>query len=370
MFKVNNRLLSFLKILFIFLLSVLAAVFVVFFALACTEYKPEPCENLISNSKSDLKNQKEISKNEDFSILTWNIGYCSLDENADFFMDGGKQVNTSSKKSVNQNIDSIQSVILEENPDIIFLQEIDFNSWRSHSINQVESFTSCFSNFDSYFAPNFKVLFVPFPIPPIGKVYSGIQTLSKYKVAEASRISLPCPFKIPVRYGNLKRCVLENRLKVAESEKELVIINVHLEAYDSGEGKIEQTKVLKKLMKDEYSKGNYVIVGGDFNQTFSNIVLSEYPHVSDKLWRAGLINVADFSSDFDFLMDNSAPTCRSLDKSYADTANGVSPKKDFQFYMIDGFIVSNNVNIKEIQTLDKNFKNSDHNPVKLTVSLD
>lgn len=369
MARVYNKLLSVLRILLFIVITLLVALVFVFSFLAITEFKPESVVKLSSLSKSDLKKQTTVSLNEDLTFLTWNIGYGCLDENADFFMDGGRQIYTSSKQSTKKNIETMQSVLAKENPDFIFLQEIDVNSWRSHSINQVEYFTSIFSDYDSYFAPNFKVTFVPYPIPPIGKVYSGIQTLSKYKVNDGLRISLPCPFKIPVRFGNLKRCILENRLQISDSDKELVLLNVHLEAYDSGEGKIEQTKVLKKIMEDEIAKGNYVIVGGDFNQTFSNVVLSEYPHISDKLWRAGLVNIANYSKDFTFLMDNSAPTCRSLDKSYADTAKGLSPKKVFQFYMIDGFIVSSNVNVKEIQTLDYNFKNADHNPVKMIVEL-
>ncbi|MBQ6946894.1 MAG: hypothetical protein IJN42_02510, partial [Clostridia bacterium] len=47
-----------------------------------------------------------------------------------------------------------------------------------------------------------------------------------------------------------------------------VIVNLHLEAYDDGTAKVEQTKVLANFVREEYSKGNYVIAGGDFNSTF------------------------------------------------------------------------------------------------------
>ena len=61
---------------------------------------------------------------------------------------------------------------------------------------------------------------------------------------------------------------------MAGSDKELVIVNVHLEAYDSGEGKEAQTKMLAELLKKEQEAGNYVIAGGDFNQAFSNVDIS------------------------------------------------------------------------------------------------
>ena len=41
------------------------------------------------------------------------------------------------------------------------------------------------------------------------------------------------------------------RTKVKGTDKELVYINLHLEAYDSGAGKVAQTKALNKLLKQE-----------------------------------------------------------------------------------------------------------------------
>ena len=52
------------------------------------------------------------------------------------------------------------------------------------------------------------------------------------------------------------------------SDREPVLVNLHLEAYDDGEGKIAQTNQLRDYIEDEYAKGNYVIAGGDFNQVF------------------------------------------------------------------------------------------------------
>ena len=44
---------------------------------------------------------------------------------------------------------------------------------------------------------------------------------------------------------NLKRCLLIERLPIENSDKELVLINLHLEAYDEGEGKAKQTAIVK-----------------------------------------------------------------------------------------------------------------------------
>ena len=142
-----------------------------------------------------------------------------------------------------------------------------------------------------------------------------------------------------------------------------MLINLHLEAYDSGEGKEAQTRQLLELLRDEYGKGNYVIAGGDFNQVFSNVD-SPYP-VYGGMWKPGIIDADTFMGGFSLLMDPAVPTCRSLDRAYA----GENPE-GFQFYMIDGFIVSGNVQVDGIETLDQGFVSSDHNPVRLRFALE
>ena len=130
-------------------------------------------------------------------------------------------------------------------------------------------------SYTSSYAYNYKTLMVPYPLPPIGRVTSGIMTLSSFEVSDAERIQLPCPFSYPIRLCNLKRCLIVSRIPIAGSEHELVIVNLHLEAYDSGEGKAAQTRMLADILQNEAAAGNYVIAGGDFNQTFSNVDLSD-----------------------------------------------------------------------------------------------
>ena len=105
-----------------------------------------------------------------------------------------------------------------------------------------------------------------------------------------------------------------------------------------------------------------VIAGGDFNQVFSNIDVSAYPVYGN--WQPGIIDVGEFSDGWQLVMDSSHPTCRSLDRPLegADTDS-------FQFYMIDGFIISDNVEVLNIRTMDKGFVCTDHNPVLAEVRL-
>lgn len=359
--KKKNIFLRIIKALIIIIIC-LALLFACLLAyLSITEYKPDDVVKL----KVDRNSSEEISRGKEISMMTWNIGYGALGDNADFFMDGGKMVNTATKERLAQNLKDIKDNIKDEDADITFLQEIDVNSYRSHHTDEYSLIKETLDDRASSLAYNFKVKFIPYPLPPIGKVESGISTFSRYKVDSAERVKLPTPFKWPVRVANLKRCLLVNRLPVAGTDKELVLINLHLEAFDDGSGKAEQTKKLKEYMDREVKKGNYVIASGDFNQTFSNVDTSMYPVIWDS-WVAGIIDEKDIGDDYQLLMDNSAPSCRSNHKVYRDYRG----KEPYQFFLIDGYMVSNNIKVSSVKTKDLDFKASDHNPVLLKFTLE
>lgn len=323
------------------------------------EYRPEDKEDIELIGTAD----KTLSTGDSFTVLTWNTGYGALSDDSDFFMDGGTMVYTADKDRVQENLEQMAVEIKSIDPDIVFLQEVDRVADRSYKIDEVSFFQESNNDKVSSYALNMDAIFIPYPIPPIGRVKVGIQTLSAYEVSSSARLSLPVPFKWPVSTCNFKKCLNVSRIPVAGTDKELVLVNLHLEAYDSGEGKIAQTNMLRQVLQAEVDAGNYVIAGGDFNQVFSNTDTSAYP-VYDGLWQPGSIDVAEFGDDFTFITDSSVPTCRSLDKVYLG-----ADKDSFQYYIIDGFIVSANITIDSCKTQDLGFVCSDHNPVVLEVTL-
>ena len=176
-------------------------------------------------------------------------------------MDGGKKASPDSKEVVEKNLAGIAETLKDINADFHLLQEVDKDSKRSFYIDQQDYLQDQVLGSPSFYAENYKVNFVPIPFPPMGKVDSGLITSAKYNVSEADRVSLYVPFKWPVRIANLKRSLLVTRLPVENSDQELVLINLHLEAYDDSGGREKQTKELMELMETEQAKGNYVIAG-------------------------------------------------------------------------------------------------------------
>jgi len=359
-----------LKILLGIPAGIIALALVGLLILTAMEYRPEAVEEAEEWDSSETAGT--LSPGESFTIASWNIGYGALGDNADFFMDGGKMVNTADRARVLKNLTGIRDELASVDPDVVFLQETDRNSTRSHGVDEMRFLMGdrsdpTFATGMSYaFACNFRAPFVPYPIPPIGRVDSGIVTLTAFPVREATRIQLFCPFSWPVRIANLKRCLLVTRIPVEGSDRELVLVNLHLEAYDSGEGKKQQTKQLVSLLEREMSAGNYVIAGGDFNQKFSSVDASAFPSLSD-MWVCGSIDEASFPKGFRFYMDDRVPSCRSLDRPLAGAPD--TDPAAFQYYLIDGYIVSDNLDVERFEVRDLGFVCADHNPTVMTVRL-
>ena len=301
-----------------------------------------------------------------FNIMTWNIGYGDRGDNADNFSDGGYSVRASSEERVNSNIANIISQIKYQHPNIVLLQEVDSGSHRSYQLDEAMRIVVNMPEKSYTYARNFDVPFIPYPIPPLGEVESGILTLSDYTIESATRIQIPISGTWPARLLELKPCMSVHRIPVEGTEdRSLVIINLHLGAYPEGEDLNEQIKMLNTVMENEDGAGNYVIAGGDFNQVFSSVDTSDYPALEGSL-RYSQIDESYFSDSWQFLMDNSVPTCRSLDRPYAGANH--DPDK-FQYYMLDGYILSSNIKVLKCETKDMGFTYSDHNPVFLRVKL-
>ena len=355
------------------LIILLVAAF--FGILTIAEYRPADTENLDIQSHAGTTLQygnagrpaapvlARPSTGAPFSVLTWNIGYASLDESQDFFMDGGKGIRPANKENVRRNLAGIREFISAAYCDVTLIQETDIASRRSYHIDQRAFLTEYFTG-TSAFAHNYRCIFVPIPFPEaIGKVSSGLLTLSQFRTSEALRLSLPNPFKWPVRAANLKRCLLASRIPLENSAAELVIVNLHLEAYDSSGGREAQTKALLNFLYSEYAKGNYCIAGGDFNQNFPGIDPVRFAVKHSEYFAAGALNPSLLAEGWRFAADTRTPSCRLLNEPYSGNF------EDTQLYIIDGFILSPNVELIGIEAFNLDFKYSDHNPVKINVVL-
>ncbi len=360
---------KFVKIVFIVLLSIVLLLGVALAVLTILEYRPKDIEEVpVENNQTRL-----VSLNQELSMMTFNMGYAGLGEDEDFIMDGGKQGIPSSREVVTSYFDGIKEILSSNPSDFYLMQEVDLKSRRSYDVDQVLGIThELGESFSTQFAYNFKSVFVPFPVSLtdyLGYVESGIATYTKYQVDDAKRYQFPGAFSWPLRIANLKRAMMVSTIDIEDSEHDLIIVNLHMSAYDaSGTLREQEMAFLKEFLSEQKTLGNYVIVGGDFNQTFPG-ASDVYP-VQEGLWEAYPIEDDFLPDGYEFMYDLTNPSCRLLNQPY-------DPNDDMtQYYIIDGFIVSDNIEVIPYdetvlgaKTLNYDFMHSDHNPVVLKFKL-
>ena len=187
-------------------------------------------------------------------------------------------------------------------------------------------------------------------------------TLGKYQISESVRRQFPVDNSFITKFTDLDRCFMVSRVPL-ENGKELLLVNLHLSAYDEG-GKIraKQLALLNQVFEEEREKGNYVIAGGDFNHDIADSIES-FPTGQKVPGWVSELDDSQLADGYHFVKaDNAAevPTCRGADIPYE---KGVT-----YTVIVDGFIVSDGITARA-ENLDGEFRYSDHNPVKLTFVL-
>ena len=327
-----------------------------------TYYRLE--DNIVLNVQGNSEDL--ITTDTPYRIVTYNVGFGAYSSDYSFFMDGGTESRARSLEDAQANITGAAESVTALDADIYLFQEVDTDGTRSHHLNQYDLITELLpENFSHVFAQNYDspYLFYPFS-SPIGANTSGIATYSAFYIASAVRRSLPIEEGV-MKFLDLDRCYSVSRLPTANG-KELVIYNVHLSAYTS-DGSIadEQLDLLFADMYKEFTSGNYVIAGGDFNKdllgdssAYFGIKLEEeapwaqsFPEDSIPEGFCLVKPLGDLEA---------TPSCRLADAPYS---------KDNFVLTVDGFIVSTNVIAVYSEVCAVGFAYSDHNPVYLDFIL-
>lgn len=319
-----------------------------------SDFRPEPATPVFE--KPDAKSIPGLGT---YRLMIWNIGYGGLGQDMDFFYDGGKQVRPE-KPVVEKNISAIETFIARQNDiDFFLLQEVDQHSKRSYGIDEFLKISRIFPSFHSSFGKNYDVCFVPVPpLNPLGRVLSGLQTLARFEPVSVVRYSFPGNFAWPKGLFMLDRCFLASRYRL-DTGKELLVINTHNSAYDSGSLRAGQMAYLKDFLLREYEKGNHVVVGGDWNQCPPGF----NPEFSFNLMDTGnrMDIPKDVLPDWKWAYDNTVPTNRRLVAPYDEKTTLTT--------VIDFFLVSPNIEVLQVKSSHLDFQHSDHHPVKLEIQL-
>lgn len=353
----------FKSILAVFLLIIFAALcYVLYVVCSYSRIDDNLTLEVIDGEYGDcLETEKE------YTAVTQNVGFGAYTPDFTFFMDGGKQSRAVSAESVEYCVGKAAKTVAGFGADFALFQEVDFDSDRSFHIDQRKITDASFLGYSSVFAVNYHSAYLFFPFnEPHGASKSGIMTYSKAKPSSAIRRSLPVDAGFG-KFLDLDRCYSVIRFPVNDG-KELVLYNVHASAYGGSDAiRSAQMNMLLADMQSEYEKGNYCVCGGDFNHDFTGNSTQTFNDVSDTDYGWAQPFPVDILAKYDGLErairydeGNNVPTCRNCDVPYDE--------KTFTL-IVDGFIVSRNVEIKSLINADTRFEYSDHNPVVMKFVL-
>ena len=305
-----------------------------------------------------------LTSGQSITAVTYNVGFGAYLPDYSFFMDGGTESRCKNKDSAATTIQSAAALALNQQPDLVLIQELDTDSTRSWHVNQLKLMDQVFSGFSRVYAENYhsSYLFYPFR-QPIGASKSGVAVYSLFPITSAERRSLP----IETGFGkflDLDRCYSISRIPV-DNGKELVVVNIHMSAYTSDPAVLQsQLDMLAEDLGREVQAGNYVICGGDFNHDLRKTDDSgESFSWSHYYPRESLPDGISFAYDhLDEqqkleMVDSCRDACEPYDPATAFTV------------MIDGFMISDNLELESMNTVATGFSFSDHDPVRMTVRL-
>lgn len=199
------------------------------------------------------------SKGTTLSLVSYNIGYLSGLTN--------QEAVKRPQALFDDNLATVISALRNLNADIIAFQEIDLESKRSYNVNQLESLAYALGLPNAGLAINWNKNYVPFPYwPPsvhFGKIVSGQAVLSRYPIMENQRTVLEKVASRPFFYNAVSLDRLAQVARVDVNGRPLMLINVHLEAFDNPT-RFAHTRAVRE-MAETYAKDYPVLLVGDFN---------------------------------------------------------------------------------------------------------
>ena len=301
----------------------------------------------------------------EYRIVSFNIGFGAYEPDFGFFMDGGDRAWAWSKERLDKNLTNIGAFLKEQDADLYLVQEVDIGSTRSYYFDERPYLTDVLQNTSYTFAQNYDSPFLCYPITqPFGVAKSGLMTFSTAPIASAERIEVPIEEGL-TKFLDLDRCYSKHRIELG-SGAELVLYNLHLSAYTSdGTIATEQLELLIADMQGEYEKGNCCIAGGDFNKDVlgNSSVYFGKPDI-EYTWAQPIPEEMFDNTNIKLVAPideaNPGPSCRNADGPYHEGQYTLS---------IDGFMVTDNVEVVFANVIDTNFAYSDHNPVEMRFIL-
>lgn len=287
---------------------------------------------------------------DSITVVTWNLGYGGLGEGSDFFADGGKSYLPPGPGAPRASAAAIADWLAQSDADVILTQENASPSVVNFWTDLKGRIDRALPEHQRVFHPDFQTRYLP---PPL-RIRNGLASYFRHGLMDSAIWDMPSdgdPYDGPLRrrYGALA-ATMQGPGGV------WTVVNLHTSAFDEGAAlRRRQLSAILERAQREHAAGRRVVIGGDFNL---RLVETDFPHTTGQ---EHLFWVHDFPTDllpqgWRLVADPRAPTVRTNERPYQAGWNYTA--------VIDGFIVSPDVEVVSATTADLGFRHSDHHPVR------
>lgn len=255
--------------------------------------------------------QQVPSRPTELVVMTYNIKFGG--GRIDFFFDCHGDRVLMTEREVLDNLAGLAQKIVQVDPDVLLLQEVDVASKRSAFVDQLQWLLDHTPLSFAAYASQWRVDFVP--SDGLGAVDSGNAVLSRYPILDARRIALPLRSDQSAveRYFYLRRNILHARLDVAGDV--LNVLDLHAEAYAKDGTKRAHIERFEAELAMLSERDEAFLAGGDLNTL---------PPETEKLF--GFPD--SVCEDEDFIADDFREETDYLDGLYQDYAEAI-PLADY-----------------------------------------
>lgn len=348
---------SFFKILAVILIICVLFALILGIVLWCTEYKPEATEALSYNQRGS----RGLYSGREINIVEWNIKRGITSRSEDSYKEGGAMKESNGARPVYENLLGISETLNYYDADIYIIDDVDTSSKSTMNIDEA-AYISDKLNLVPLFAYDKKVKYIPYPWPFEGNSNKGNMMLSHFGLSSLERRALPYKnTSFPLHLVAEKPGAMVAKIPLSNSDASLVLINATLEKAPivTEASADSQMDALLRLAYDEYDNGkNYVIVASSFNR-----LLSDNATINNNAIAIPQKFNTELNEGWSLVYDENTPSTRSLNAPLKDNSSIINT------YITDGYIVSPNIDVNSVETIDEEFFYSSHNPVRLKAVL-
>ena len=269
---------------------------------------------------------------------------------------------------ITETLQRLATLIKQQDPDIILLQEVDDGAKRTDNTDQLAQLLSLLPNDYACHASSFywKADYLPHP-RIMGAVGTKLSIISKYKISSATRFQLSLIPQDPInQLFNFKRALLDVRLPV-NGANDLAILNTHLSAFSKGTNTLDlQIKQIDTHLQALTDAKTPWLMGGDFNllppNTYS-LLAKEQRGNHEKT--SAISSFYQHYAAIPTLKETQSDRRQQWFTYFPNDSRVTRPDRTIDYYFYSPTLSANNAFVEQ----DKSLNISDHMPIIATFSL-